>query len=40
MASLPPEEATGFTPEQISALYPKDLTVQHVQIFFRHGLPQ
>lgn len=40
MASLPPEEATDFTPEQISALYPKDLTLQHVQIFFRHGVPQ
>lgn len=40
MASLPPEETADFTPEQISALYPKDLTLQHVQIFFRHGIPR
>jgi len=38
MGSLPPHAATDFTPEQVKALYPSDLTLQYVQIFFRHGL--
>lgn len=40
MASLPPEATKDFTPEQISTLYPSDLALQYVQIFFRHGTPQ
>ena len=38
MASLPPDATTDFTPEQVKTLYPSDLTLQYVQIFFRHGL--
>jgi len=38
MSSLPPHATTDFTPEQVKALYPSDLTLQYVQIFFRHGL--
>jgi hypothetical protein len=37
MASLPPEATTDFTPEQVKSLYPPDLTLKYVQIFFRHG---
>jgi hypothetical protein len=39
MASLPSEAIKEFTPEEVKALYPSDLTLQYVQIFFRHGIP-
>jgi acid phosphatase len=39
MASLPLEAIEDFTPEQVKSLYPQDLTLQYVQIFFRHGCP-
>ena len=39
MASLPLEAVEDFTPEQVKSLYPQDLTLQYVQIFFRHGCP-
>ena len=38
MASLPPEATTDLTPEQVKTLYPPDLSLQYVQIFFRHGI--
>ena len=37
MASLPPEATQAFSPDQITSLYPSDLKLQYVQIFFRHG---
>src|SRR5271155_742841 len=39
MASLPLEAVEDFTPDQVKSLYPPDLTLQYVQIFFRHGTP-
>jgi hypothetical protein len=37
--SLPPEASADFTAQQVRALYPPDLVLQYVQIFFRHGNP-
>jgi len=39
MASLLLEAVEDFTPDQVKSLYPSDLTLQYVQIFFRHGIP-
>lgn len=39
MASLTAEAAQELTPDQITSLYPSDLKLQYVQIFFRHGIP-
>ena len=38
MASLPKEAKRNLSEQEIEALYPKDLILQYVQIFFRHGL--
>jgi hypothetical protein len=37
MTSLPPEATADLSPELIKTLYPPDLQLQYVQIFFRHG---
>ena len=39
MASLPLEAVEDLTPDQVKSLYPSDLKLQYVQIFFRHGIP-
>jgi len=37
MSSLPPEAVAEFTEEQVKTLYPPNLQLKYVQIFFRHG---
>src|SRR2546423_6012106 len=38
MPSFPPEATADLSPEEIKTLYPPDLQLQYVQIFFRHGI--
>jgi hypothetical protein len=37
MASLSGEETKVFSSQEVQQLYPKELALQYVQIFFRHG---
>jgi hypothetical protein len=40
MASLPPEATRDLSTEEVRSLYPPDLTLKYVQLFFRHGSPR